>query len=293
MHPLLSVLTRAGRALLLLIFAATGTILLVRCAPGYFSDIREMDGLYGQAAQREMQVERTSEDSIRQTIGKTARNWLHGDFGQSRQYEVPVAGLIATRIPVSARLLVEGIACGWLLAISAALPISALRRYRVLWGLPFTLLLSMPTAAMATWCIVADAGGPGMVLALVIAARDFKFLRYLMEEAWSAPHLLVGRAQGISPTRLLAAHVLPNIALRLRALATLSLVTALGALLPVEVIFNVPGVGQLAWSAVMNRDLPVLAAVSVLMAGAVAAAEWMALQPEIKAAIQPAIAEAR
>jgi ABC-type dipeptide/oligopeptide/nickel transport system permease component len=32
------------------------------------------------------------------------------------------------------------------------------------------------------------------------------------------------------------------------------------------VIFTVPGVGQLAWSAVMNRDLPVLVAVSLLMA---------------------------
>jgi peptide/nickel transport system permease protein len=47
-------------------------------------------------------------------------------------------------------------------------------------------------------------------------------------------------------------------------------VTALGALVPIEVIFTVPGVGQLAWSAVMNRDLPVLVAISLLMASVVA-----------------------
>jgi ABC-type dipeptide/oligopeptide/nickel transport system permease component len=37
-------------------------------------------------------------------------------------------------------------------------------------------------------------------------------------------------------------------------------------MVPIEVVFTVPGVGQLAWSAVMNRDLPVLVAVSLLMA---------------------------
>jgi peptide/nickel transport system permease protein len=37
----------------------------------------------------------------------------------------------------------------------------------------------------------------------------------------------------------------------------------------VEVIFNVPGVGQLAWNAAMNRDLPVLLAVTMIMAIAV------------------------
>jgi peptide/nickel transport system permease protein len=52
----------------------------------------------------------------------------------------------------------------------------------------------------------------------------------------------------------------------LYALTTLSIVTALGALVPIEVIFTVPGVGQLAWSAVMNRDLPVLVAISLIMA---------------------------
>jgi peptide/nickel transport system permease protein len=52
----------------------------------------------------------------------------------------------------------------------------------------------------------------------------------------------------------------------------LSIVTALGAFVPIEVIFNVPGVGQLAWSAVMNRDLPVLVAISLLMASVIGVA---------------------
>jgi peptide/nickel transport system permease protein len=119
---------------------------------------------------------------------------------------------------------------------------------------------------MATACILAENGGPVLVLSLLIAAREFKFLRAMFEGAWRSPHLLHGRAQGMSPRALILTHILPNLAPQLCALTTLSIVTALGALVPIEVIFTVPGVGQLAWSAVMNRDLPVLVAVSLLMA---------------------------
>ena len=220
---------RVGRTLLLMLCAAAGTILLVRCAPGFFSDDREMDAKYAMAAQAEISAQSESQGSIVRIAMREVESWAKGDFGESRQYGVPVAGLVGARMSTSATLLMRGILCGWLFAIVAALPISCLRKGGSLLGLPFTILLSVPTAAMATACILADAGGPVLVLS----------------------------------------HILPNAAPQLRALATLSIVTALGALVPIEVIFNVPGVGQLAWSAVMNRDLPVLVAVSLLMASVV------------------------
>jgi peptide/nickel transport system permease protein len=263
------ILARIGRTLLLMLFAAAGTILLVRFAPGYFTDYREMDTKYSQAAQSEIQAEAVQQKSASLIAMRMVKGWLKGDLGQSRQYGVPVADLISERLRVSALLLVRGIVWGWLLAICTALPISAMREGGMVWGLPFTLLLAIPTAAMATACILAEAGGPVLVLSLIVAAREFKFLRNLLEGAWRSPHLLQGRAQGLSPRALVTMHILPNVAPQLRALATLSIVTALGALVPIEVIFTVPGVGQLAWSAVMNRDLPVLVAVSLLMAAVV------------------------
>jgi len=261
-----TIVTRAGRTLLLMLFAAGGTILLVRFAPGFFSDSRELDPRYAQAARLEMQAEDSQPQSVNRIATEEMKNWLRGDFGESRQYHVPVAELIRARVLVSALLLAQGICYGWLIAICAALPVSSLRKGRVLLGLPFTVLLAVPAAAMATGCIVAEAGGPVLVLSLLIAAREFKFLRSLFEGAWRSTHLFHGRAQGLTPWALVRMHILPNATSQLCALATLSIVTALGALVPVEVIFTVPGVGQLAWSAVMNRDLPVLVAVSLLMA---------------------------
>jgi peptide/nickel transport system permease protein len=250
--------------------AAAGTVLLVRFAPGFFSDAREMDAKYAEAARAEIQA--NQQQSVYKIALQEARGWLKGDFGNSRQYDVPVSGLIADRAAVSASLLARGILLGWLLAACTALPIGALRIGRLVWSLPFTCLLAIPAAAMATACILADVGGPVLVLSLLIAARDFKFLRCLLEGAWRSPHLLQARARGLSAPALVRMHILPNVAPQLCALATLSIVTALGALVPIEVIFTVPGVGQLAWSAVMNRDLPVLVAITFLMASVVGVA---------------------
>jgi peptide/nickel transport system permease protein len=139
----------------------------------------------------------------------------------------------------------------------------------LLWQAPATLLLAVPTAAMATVSLLAGSGGPVLVMTLLIAARDFKFLDRMLLNAWRDPHLLQARAQGVTTLRLVQAHILPSLAPQLLALGTLSVVTALSALVPVEVIFNVPGLGQLAWNAAMNRDLPVLLAVTTIMAIAV------------------------
>jgi peptide/nickel transport system permease protein len=246
--------------------ATAGTILLVRFAPGFFSDYREMDARYAPIAQLEMQANSSQRQSVELIAMREVKGWLRGDFGESRQYHIPVAELIGARVRVSALLLAKGIGFGWLLAIGAALPVSGLRRFGNLCGLPFTLLLAVPTAAMATACILSDTGGPVLVLSLLIAAREFKFLRGMLDGAWRSPHLLQGRAQGLPARALIRIHILPNLAPQLCALTTLSIVSALGAMVPIEVIFTVPGVGQLAWSAVMNRDLPVLVAVSLLMA---------------------------
>jgi peptide/nickel transport system permease protein len=255
--------------MLLLLVAAAGTTALVRYAPGFLSNERELDAKYAQGARFELQGQDRSFASI---FLEEFAGWTRGDLGTSRQYQIPVTELVSPRMKVSARLLTCGILCGWLISFCAALPVSGMRRGGYLWRLPFTVLLATPTAAMATACILSDSGGPILVLTLLIAARDFKFLARVLSEAWNSPNVLQGRAQGLGPVALVRLHILPSVVDRLSALATLSIVTAMAALIPIEVIFNVPGIGQLAWNAVMNRDMPVLVAVTAIMATGVALA---------------------
>jgi peptide/nickel transport system permease protein len=272
MRSIADLLRRFARTFAIVAMVVAGSTILVRFAPGYLSDAREMDSRYGDAARIELSAEAARSASLKQMLSAEFVGWTHGDLGVSRQYDVPVAELILPRLAVTGGLLLRSIAFAWTLALCAALVSSMGRNPSFLWQTPSTLLLAVPTAAMATICMLSDSGGPVLVMTLLVAARDFKFLDRLLRKTWREPHLLQARAQGITTLRLVFAHILPGIASQLLALATLSIVTALSALVPVEVIFSVPGLGQLAWNAAMNRDLPVLLAVTMIMAVAVTCA---------------------
>jgi len=65
---------------------------------------------------------------------------------------------------------------------------------------------------------------------------------------------------------ILFRHVVPVAAPQLGALAAISVSMALGAAIPLEVLCDQPGVGQLAWKAAMGRDLPLLVGLTMAMA---------------------------
>lgn len=269
MKPVFAIFKRLVRMLALVLLVFAGSTVLMRLAPGYLSDAREMDAHYGGTVRAELSRESARSHSLSQMLAAEIDEWVRGNSGVSRQFGVPVGELVRPRLAVTAGLLLKSIALAWALAWGAALISSAGPKPSRLWQAPATFLLAVPTAAMATLCLLAGGGGPVLVMALLLAARDFKFLHSSLRKAWLDPHVLHARAQGIAGRRLLAAHILPTILPQLLALASLSIVTALSALVPVEVLFDVPGLGQLAWNAALNRDLPVLLAVTLIMALAV------------------------
>jgi peptide/nickel transport system permease protein len=269
MKAVLAIAKGLARTLVLVLLVMAGSTILVRLAPGYLSDAREMDAHYGSTVRAELSIEAARSHSLLQMLTAEMGGWVRGNAGVSRQFGIPVVELIRPRLAVTGALLFKSIVLAWALALSAAFLASAGRNPSVLWRVPSILLLAVPTAAMATLCLLADVGGPVLVMALLLAARDFKFLHRTLRQAWLEPHVLHARAQGIAGHRLLIAHILPAIVAQLLALASLSIVTALSALVPVEVLFDVPGLGQLAWNAALNRDLPVLLAVTLIMALAV------------------------
>lgn len=269
MKSIVNLLKRLTRTLIIVVLVVIGSTVLVRFAPGYLSDAREMDSRYAGGARVQLSAEVARSSSLSHMLLTEIGGWTRGNLGISRQYEVPVLELILPRLAVTGALLLRAIVLAWTLALCAAFLSSVGRNLSLLWQAPATLLLAVPTAAMATICLLAGSGGPVLVMTLLLAARDFKFLDRILRKAWLDPHLLQARAQGIPTRRLVQTHILPNIVSQLLALATLSVVAALSALVPVEVIFNVPGLGQLAWNAAMNRDLPVLLAVTMIMAIAV------------------------
>jgi ABC-type dipeptide/oligopeptide/nickel transport system permease component len=271
MSALKKLLWRLGRVILLAGLVAAATLALVRYAPGYFADSREMDAQHAEGVRSELDARRLSDSSAGVMARAVAAGWLHGNLGVSRQYGVPVWELIRPRLPVTFGLLGRALGFAWLSAAVLAAPLSARRGQRGSVAIAFgsALTLSVPIGALATLFLLANWGGPALAIGLLMAARDFKFLYSLLQREWQAPHLLIARAQGVGTVRLMLGHLLPALGPQLLALVTMSFVVALSLAVPAEVIFDVPGLGQLAWSAAINRDAPVLLAVTLLMAAAV------------------------
>lgn len=262
---------RLARVLSLVLLAAIGSVVLMRYSPGYFTEAGEMDAAYAQGAREQVAALRAQQASLPALLSTQVKDWAHGDLGRSRHYNVPVTELLKERAGTTARLLLRGIAGGWLLALALALPLSARRSTRgeLVVASSTAALLAVPVGVLATVCLLANEGGPVTVLASLVALRDFKLLYRLLRASWRAPHLLHARAQGFSFARTARVHLFPVLRRELLALALMSLVVALSSIVPVEVIFDVPGLGQLAWSAAMNRDLPVLTAVTAALAACV------------------------
>lgn len=269
------------RPLLLSLLVLYGTALFVRMAPGYYSDPREMDARGGAAAYAAMTELQAHGPGVISGTFATVAALLHGKFGESRLYHVPVASLLRPRWAVTLSLMAEGLGAAWSIALLIAVPVALARRPISDAGLvlPVAVLLAVPSGALATLCVVSGRGGPVLVVAAICAPRIFKYLLRLLKNQLEAPYLLHARACGIGTTRLLISQALPVAAPELLALFATSAVMALGAVVPVEVIFDIPGVAQLAWSAALNRDQPVLLATSLPAAGAVAFASMLADAP--------------
>ena len=75
----------------------------------------------------------------------------------------------------------------------------------------------------------------------------------------------MSRAKGLSGMRVFLWHYLPPAAPQWLALLAVSLSLALSAAVPVEVVCDLPGIGQLAWKAAMARDMYLLVCLTGLV----------------------------
>ncbi len=258
------------RVFSLLLLSSLGTVILMRSAPGYFSDVREMDAEHAGAVREALSTERGV--STLQAWTGFLKHAAHLDFGNSRQYATPVWPLLRPRLWTSLKLLLPSVLLGPLTALLLATFLLLARGRLAETGLASaaTVLCAVPISVLTLFCLLSGQGGPASILFALVAARDFRFFSRLLRTHSIAPHLFHARASGVRTLRLLSVHLLWPMRRQVLALVLTSFLIGLNAVPPVEVIFGVPGVGQLAWGAAMNRDMPVLLAITMVMALSVA-----------------------
>ncbi|WP_205824890.1 ABC transporter permease [Methylobacterium terricola] len=225
---------------------------------------------------------------------------LHGDFGRSFVYGVPVLDLILVRLPATLELTLSAI----LIAVTVGVPLGMYAGYRP--GSPAARAVmaasvvgvSVPTfwigliliLVFAVWLGWLPAGGrgetvrvlgtewsfltldglahlvlPALNLALFKLALMIRLARAGTLEIMLGDTVKFARAAGLSEWAVLRHHVLRLIAIPLVTVLGLEFASTVAFAVVTETIFSWPGLGKLIIDSITSLDRPVMVAYLVLI----------------------------
>jgi peptide/nickel transport system permease protein len=105
---------------------------------------------------------------------------------------------------------------------------------------------------------------------ITLTYGEFAFLaRYAranMLEVISQQYIMTARAKGLSEKKVIFVHAFRNSLIPLITLMATLLPGLLGGTVIVESIFSIPGMGMLAYEAILSRDIPVIMAITTISA---------------------------
>ncbi len=216
-------------------------------------------------------------------------NAVRGDFGTSYVYGQDVSSLLASRLDVTAFLVVYTavlIVCiGVVLGV-----VSALRRRKAadsvilmvttfLGGIPpfvAAVVLIAVFAVGLAWFPTTGAGDgiaerihhltlPAFALAVGSIAGMTRVTRQSMVSQADSPHVDVARTRGLPDRHIVGQHMLRNAAAPIITMAGLITAGTIAGTVLVEEAFGLSGVGKLLIDAIDQRDMPVTQAVLLLL----------------------------
>ncbi|WHA43139.1 ABC transporter permease [Agrobacterium larrymoorei] len=219
-------------------------------------------------------------------------SWLGGlaigNMGQSYTYGVPVFGLILERLGVTLPLALIAVT----LSILIAVPLGVLSAHRRggafdmlsslfshasiavpgFWvGLLLIILFSttlgwMPAGGFpgwqaGFWLSLKSLVLPALALSLGQAGGLTRVCRAAVLEVLNEDFVRTVRAKGIGDAAVLWKHVLPNALIPVITMIGLQFTFLIAGAVLVENVFNLPGLGRLAYQALTQRDIVVMQAV--------------------------------
>lgn len=99
---------------------------------------------------------------------------------------------------------------------------------------------------------------PALTIGLTGAAYYMRVLRTSIVEIMAADHVRTARAKGLSTWGVNARHILRNGLIPVVTLAGMDIAGMLSGIVIIETVFGWPGIGELAYQAVQNLDIPVV-----------------------------------
>lgn len=304
----MNLITRRFLLLIPLIFAVLTVIFsFLRVLPG-----DPVEAMLGETAQQidveQMRKQLLLDQPLWRQYSSYLWNILHGDFGDSWSFQMPVTQLILSRIPATAQMAFAGM----IVAIVIAFPLGAVAaKYPNSWIDRTTTVFAVSGAAVphfwlgpllilafsigTGWLPVSGRGTlahlvlPAITLGTALAAILMRMLRSSLLEELNADYIRTARAKGASEKRILFHHAIRNALLPVVTLIALQFGSLLTGAVITETIFSWPGIGRLLIQAIFSRDYPLVQgcvlifAVLYLFANLAADLLYSFLDPRIQA----------
>lgn len=286
------VLGRLWKAAVTILFLALMNFLIIHAAPGDAADVIAGENAAGDAAYiADLRAKLGLDRSMAVQIGLYLKSLLSGDLRLSARQNIPVFDLVTARLPATLLLilcsiglaLLGGVAFGLVAAfnrgrwVDRCVSFLALIGYAtpLFWlGLMLVILFTvqwrlLPSSGMRTAGL--DEGGlvaaldlarhlvlPTATLAFFYMATYARIVRASAYEILKSDFITTAVAKGVPRGRIARIHVLRNVMLPVLTLLGLQFASALGGAIVVEVVFGWPGMGRLAYEAIMQRDVNLL-----------------------------------
>lgn len=227
---------------------------------------------------------------------------LHGDFGESLNYQKPVGALIRGRLGVSVPLSLGAALVACLIALPLGI-LAALRRGTVLdplitassqvgaaipsfWlGLMLILLFAvrlhwLPAGGFAGWHTdpmrsLRSLILPVFALGLGQAAVITRMTRAAMLEELDQDYVRTAHAKGLAAGRVVLLHALRNALVTIVTIFGLSLTNVFIGSIIIEQVFALPGMGRLVLTAIGARDFPLLQGEILVYAATIVALSFL------------------
>jgi ABC-type dipeptide/oligopeptide/nickel transport system permease component len=293
MHRTEYILKRIAFALMTVLVAITLNFLLFHALPGS----AVTSALRSPHASPELRAQLTHEfgldkSLLQQYVLYLNQLFFHANMGVSFVDSQPVTSTLRTDLANTIPLvvvgtfiaIVVGIVTGFLsawrrsgtvdvISTNAAIVFYALPTQFI--GMMLILLFGkyLPTAQMrneindffsdqSAWANLTDVARhmvlPALCLALTLFGEYTLVVRSSMLETLGEDYVLTARAKGLPQRRIVVGHALRNAMLPIATLVALSLGYIVAGAILVEIVFSWPGIGRAVYSAVLDRDYPML-----------------------------------
>lgn len=222
-----------------------------------------------------------------------AASALQGDFGISANGQESISELVGYRVRNSFLLAAGALSVGIPLSIFLG-TVAGLRRdtwVDILFSTGAILAMTIPEFVAATILILVFAIWLGWVPAIVLTPADAQPLEFFPEfilaavvltmlmvahimrmvrssviDAMASDYVQMATLKGVPYWRIVFRHALPNALLPAINIIALTVAWLLGGVVVVEVVFNYPGLGRLLVDSISGRDLPVVQAITLIVA---------------------------